>query len=279
MGGGFYCSTARGLRAENLGYFSKSSAEIFDQKDINSSMNPHGVNIRESRDSKEHPKSLAIVLALDVTGSMGSVPHNLVKTGLPSIMEGIIKAGIPDPQLLFLGIGDHECDRCPLQVGQFESSDELLDRWLTDLYLEGGGGGNLGESYLLAWYFSGKHTAIDCLEKRGEKGFLFTIGDEPVLKNIPKTALKELMGEGQYDNFDANVLLERAREKYHVYHLHIRETGTGNNQGTIDGWTQLLGDHLIVVERHTQVAQIIIDIVSKNVKTEVSKPSETGMIL
>ena len=208
MGSGGYCSTARSLKAENLGYFTNSTAEIFKAKTVNSSMNPNNVSIRESRDSKEHPNSVAIILALDVTGSMGSIPYFLVKEGLPNFMDNIIKSGIKDPQVLFLGIGDHECDTFPLQVGQFESSDELLDKWLTDLYLEGGGGGNDGESYLLAWYFAAYHTSIDCFEKRKQKGFLFTIGDEPILKRIPKAKLKDIMGEGQYEEGTINSLLK-----------------------------------------------------------------------
>ena len=168
MGGGTYSSTTRHERAVTSGYYSKPKEEIFKQREINNAMNPYGISIRESRDSVEHPNSLAIILALDVTGSMGSIPHHLVKDGLPDIMQGIIDKGLKDPQLLFLAIGDHECgDKAPLQVGQFESSDELLDKWLTDVFLEGGGGSNEGESYLLAWYFASLHTSIDCLEKRG----------------------------------------------------------------------------------------------------------------
>ncbi|MGR9053887.1 MAG: hypothetical protein ACU84J_14670, partial [Gammaproteobacteria bacterium] len=174
MGYGSYSLEQRTIRSEKLGYTTKSAREIFRQRSINSSMNPYGVRLRESRDSAEHPNSLSIVLALDVTGSMGSIPHHLVKQGLPHIMGNIMQHGIKDPQLLFLAVGDHECDRSPLQVGQFESNDELLDKWLTDVFLEGGGGGNEGESYLLAWYFAAFHTAIDCFEKRREKGFLFT---------------------------------------------------------------------------------------------------------
>ncbi|GAG60058.1 unnamed protein product [marine sediment metagenome] len=128
MGGGIYSSTSRSVRALKSGYDFKSTQEIFTERQINNAMSPYGVGIRESKDSVEHPESLAIVLALDETGSMGSIPHYLVKEGLPKIMENIInKNNIRDPQILFLGIGDHECDDSPLQVGQFESNDELLD--------------------------------------------------------------------------------------------------------------------------------------------------------
>jgi hypothetical protein len=263
MGGGGYSISSRTLRTESLGYATKSTQEIFQSKSINSSMSPYGVVLRESRDSIEHPESMSIILGLDVTGSMGSVPHFLVKEGLPAIMGRIIDSGIKDPQLLFLGIGDHECDRSPLQVAQFESSDELLDKWLTDVYLEGGGGGNEGESYLLAWYFAGYHTSIDCFEKRGQKGFLFTIGDEPTLKRVPKDKVKGLMGDGQYEDFSYDKLLEKAQEQYHVFHLHIKQTNAGSRQSTIDGWKQILGDNLIVVENRNDVSKVISDTILK----------------
>lgn len=264
MGGGSYSIDSRVKRATSLNYASAPRNEIFKQRNINNAMNPHGIKVRESRDSEEHPNSVAIILGLDVTGSMGSIPHHLIKEGLPHIMDNIIKDGEPDPQVLFLGIGDHECDESPLQVGQFESSDELLDKWLTDVWLESGGGGNYGESYLLAWYFAAQHTSIDCLEKRSKKGFLFTIGDEPVLKSIRKSSLQNLMGDGQYENYDALALLEKAKEKYNVYHVHVKEGCNGERQEVMDGWKQLLGENLIIVDKHPEVSTVIAQTVLKN---------------
>lgn len=262
MGGGSYSATNRSTRAFKSGYYTNSAQEIFKERSINDAMSPYGLTVRESRDSAEHPNSLAIILALDVTGSMGSIPHHLVKDGLPHIMDQIIKKGIADPQLLFLGIGDHECDRSPLQVGQFESSDELLDKWLTTVYLEGGGGGNAGESYLLAWYFAAHHTSIDCFEKRKHKGYLFTIGDEPTLPEISSHTLKNLMGSGQYENFTAAKLIEKAREMYHVYHIHVKETNSGRRQFVMDGWKQLMQESLLIVERHAEIPGLIAEIVN-----------------
>ena len=263
MGWGHYSVEDRAERATARGYSTKSAREIFSQRSINNAMNPHGIKVRESRDSDEHPDSLSIILALDVTGSMGSIPHHLVKEGLPTIMGRIIQSGTKDPQLLFLAVGDHECDRSPLQVGQFESSDELLDKWLTDVYLEGGGGGNSGESYLLAWYFAGFHTAIDCFEKRKQKGFLFTIGDEPTLPEIPAAALKKLMGAGQQQTWSAAELLDKARQMYQVFHIHIRETSSGSRQEVMDGWKQLMGDHLLILDHHKDVSKVIPEIIAQ----------------
>jgi hypothetical protein len=264
MGGGSYSTDARSLRSHHLGYDTKSANEIFTARTINNAMSPYDIDIRESRDSKEHPESVAIIIALDVTGSMGSIPHFLVKEGLPLIMDKIIKSGIKDPQVLFLGIGDHECDKYPLQVGQFESSDELLDKWLTSVYLEGGGGGNDGESYLLAWYLAAKHTSIDCFEKRKQRGFLFTIGDEPCLREIKKSYLKSIVGERQFDDFTASSLLEEALKSYEVYHIHMKQGHNGRRQEVMDGWAQLIGKpNLIIAKMKEEVADVIPAIIVK----------------
>ncbi|MGW2196439.1 hypothetical protein ACWCSH_29415, partial [Streptosporangium sp. NPDC001682] len=47
-------------------------------------LDPHGV-LRESRDSAEHPDSLAVAVLFDVTGSMGGVPRTL-QTKLPDLL-------------------------------------------------------------------------------------------------------------------------------------------------------------------------------------------------
>lgn len=272
MGHATYSVESRTLRASELGYATKSVNEIFTQnteRRVHDLMNPKTIIVREARDSQAHPNVVPIILNLDLTGSMGHIPHDLIKDGLPKMIGGIIQKGIADPALLFVGIGDHECDSYPLQVGQFESGDLELDTWLTRTYIEKGGGGNEGESYLLAWYFASKHTAIDSFEKRGQKGFLFTIGDEPTLNNLPFSTLKNLMdhavGQGLYS---ADQLLVAAQEKYHVYHLHIMEGSAGRR--SLGSWKRLLGQNCIQVDDYRKVAEIITDIVVSNTSKEES---------
>ena len=168
----------------------RSREQIFTQNTTHNLMNPVNVELRESRDSPEHPNSLPVIFALDVTGSMGRIPELLVKQELPNFMLGLQKAGIDDPQLMFMAIGDANCDRAPLQVGQFESTAEDINRWLTWTYLEGGGGGNMGESYEMAMYFAASHTVHDAQEQRGKKGYFFMTGDEPHFDRISKSLFK-----------------------------------------------------------------------------------------
>jgi len=258
MGHGDYSSSDRAIQALSAGYNNKSADQIFASK-LDQEMDPRGITLREARDSDDHPESVPVIIGLDVTGSMGKIPHQMVQKGLPHMMDKIITNGVPHPQLLFMGIGDHECDQAPLQVGQFESGDQLLDKWLTTLWIEGRGGANDGESYLLAWYFAHKYTKHDALDKRNDRGVLFTIGDEPTLDILPVASQKKIMGDGKYKIINAKSILEKAKEKYEIFHLHILQGHNGMNKSIQEGWKELLGDNAIMVEDHTKVAEIIAD--------------------
>lgn len=276
MGSTRYDIDARYDRASKAGYKTKSAGEIFTQnakRMAHESMNPYGISFRESRDSEVHPNTIPIILGLDVTGSMGHIPHELIREGLPKLMGGIIQGGVPDPALLFLGIGDHECDSYPLQIGQFESGDEELDMWLTRTYIESGGGGNAGESYLLAWYFAAFHTRTDAFEKRKQKGLLFTVGDEPCLKTLPASAIREIMGTGQqtYTHYE---LLEEAKKRYEVYHINVLHSDQAMRANK--GWKELLGQNCISIEDHREIPDVIKNIICDQSKDQF--PDISGML-
>jgi len=242
-------------------YVGKSADDIFSSSAV-SDMLPKGVDVREARDSDEHPNSLAVMVFLDVTGSMGHIPEAIVKNKLGALMNTIIDNGVPDPQILFGAIGDHHCDRTPLQIGQFESGTEELDKWLTSMYLEGGGGGQNMESYLQAWLIAGRHTSIDCFEKRNEKGFLITIGDEKNWGEMDAHALKEIMGYAQGDTVTDEQLLEEAQRLYNVYHIHINETGYRNDAEVIGYWKEKLGERLIILDDYNALCETISTLIA-----------------
>src|SRR5690606_17085408 len=107
---------------------------------VHPKLDPHGVTVRESRDSADHPEALAIAVLFDVTGSMGNVPRTL-QTKLPDLLGLLLRKGyVEHPHILFGAIGDATCDRAPLQIGQFEA-DNRMDDDLERILLEGGGGG------------------------------------------------------------------------------------------------------------------------------------------
>ncbi len=220
-------------------------------------MLPKDVQVRESRDSDIHPESLSIAVFLDVTGSMGRIPEILVREKLGSLMNTLINHGIAHPQILFGGIGDHISDSYPLQIGQFESGTAELDKWLTEIYLEGGGGGQHRESYLLAWLFGARHTSCDCFEKRGQKAFLFTIGDEANWNELDRNSLNEIMGYTEPTEVTDKQLLEEVERSYNVFHIHINEASYKDNPAVLGYWKGVLGERLIVLNDYNAIAETI----------------------
>jgi hypothetical protein len=244
MGYTSYSEENRSFRAKSSGYHTKSVNEIFTQntlRKLHESMSPKGLVKRECFDSPNHPNTIPIILALDHTGSMGRIPHDLVKDGLPKLMSNLIQKGAKDASLCFIAVGDHEYDSAPLQIGQFESGDAELDLWLTRTYLEGGGGGNSGESYLLAWYFGAFHTKLDSFDKRNKRGFLITIGDEPCLKNLPSNVITSITGTPSQKKDSDTELLQEAQRMYNVFHIHVMHSRGA--EYSLPYWQNLLGQN------------------------------------
>ncbi len=222
-----------------------SGTEVFTQRGCHPMMNPNGLTMREARDSADHPHSLGIVFALDVTGSMGDIPQILATRELPTFMSMLSSCGIADPQLLFMAIGDATSDDAPLQVGQFESTAELMDQWLTWSYLEGGGGGSGEESYELAFYMVAQHTDLDCWVKRNKKGYLFITGDELPYPAVSHHQIGTLVGEKLDADIPIAEAIAAAAETYHVFFLipDLKRRARCERR-----WRELLGDHVICME-------------------------------
>lgn len=268
MGGSYYSSDDRTRRAKSQGYFDKPQQEIFKQSRIHESLSPINLRFREARDSEAHPKSLPCIIGLDVTGSMGRIPHDLIQHGLPTMMSTLIENHLPDVAVCFVAVGDHKSDSAPLQVSQFESGDEELDRHLTNTWLEGNGGGNGGESYFLPWYFAAKKTSTDAWEKRKEKGFLFTIGDEHCHDSIVATSVKRIFGDSEAtEGHTAVDLLKEAQEKYHVFHLNL------GGEAVQESWKKLLGENNIPLRDHTEIPKKIAELILSHYSPTYEKPT------
>ena len=243
MGHGNYSFTAHTALAAGRAH--QAGTEVFAQRQCHVLMNPKGLKVRECRDSQDHPDSLGIVFALDVTGSMGSIPQMLAKEELPKFMKLITACGIGHPQLMFMAIGDANSDAAPLQVGQFESTAELMDQWLTWSYLEGGGGGTGQENYELAFYVAAQHTDMDNMVKRKKKGYLFLTGDELPYPAVSRHHIEALIGDKLDEDIPVEEVIAAAAESYHLFFL-IPDAGRG--QKVAPRWRELLGDQTIQME-------------------------------
>lgn len=226
---------------------------VFRQQSCHPLMNPKGVKVRESRDSADHPRSLGIAFALDVTGSMGAIPKLLATVQLPKFMKVLVDCKVPDPQILFIAFGDATCDRAPLQVGQFESTAELMDQWLTWSYLEGGGGGGNKESYELALYFLAQHTEMDCSVKRGKRGYLFMTGDEHPYPKLSRHVVETVIGDRLDDDLALEEIVAELQKTFVPFFvIPDRERA----QRVERRWRDVLGDHVLCMEAAEDVCYV-----------------------
>jgi hypothetical protein len=242
----------------------KSTAGIYTSKGLDKDLDPKGVKLRESRDSKDNPNSTPIIVALDVTGSMGMLADVIAREGLGTLFKEILdEKPVSDPHLMFMALGDAACDQHPLQVSQFEADNRIVDQ-LTKIFLEGGGGGNQTESYDFPWYFAARHTEHDSLIVRAKKGYLFTVGDEQAPAGLTKAKIKEVCGDGIQSDLTAEELLAEVQRKYEVFHIMIAEGDFARRSpdSVKSTWKNLLGQRAIWLDDHKKLAETIVAAIS-----------------
>lgn len=232
---------------------------IYSSREMHKDLDPSGV-IRESRDSADNPNSSPIMVFLDVTGSMHSVLDVMARTGLPTLATEIYnRKPVSDPHILMGGVGDSLHDRAPLQVTQFEADIRIAEQ-LTKIWLEGGGGGNNFEGYALAWYFAAFKTSIDSFEKRGKKGYLFTVGDERPTPKLSKEEIKQVFGDNAQSDMTAEQLLDAVTRQYEVFHIVVKEGSGWRYDGSAveSQWKALLGQRVLFLDDHTKMGEVIV---------------------
>ena len=266
MGGGVWRSSDWDSYKTSRKITSASTVrDIYTSTRMKEGLNPLKIKVRESCDSAEHPNSTPIILGLDVTGSMGYLAEEIAKTGLNEIIMNTYKdKPVEDPQIMIMAIGDAYSDSAPLQATQFESDIRIAEQ-LSEIYFEGRGGGNGGESYLAAWYFAARHTSIDSYNLHGRKGYLFTIGDEPNHKYLTREQIKEFFGDDVPDDLSATELLEEVSKKYNVYHICV---GRYAYYGSDTKWRSLLGERVTTLDDHTKIPKVIGQILKLTAEQE-----------
>ena len=198
----------------------RGAQDMYRARGIDPKLDPYKV-VRECCDNDEHPATVPVILALDVTGSMGGA---LLKTAasLNVIMQNVLDT-YKDVEFMVMGIGDLAYDRAPIQISQFESDIRIAEH-LDKIWFERGGGGNSFESYTAAWYMGLNHTSLDCW-KRGKKGIIITLGDEPLNPFLPGERLAQITGDVLQGDVETAKLSRRALEKFEIFHVAIDDPG------------------------------------------------------
>ena len=218
---------------------------------------------RESRDNVDSPRSTPVIIGFDVTASMGYLAEELA---LNSLNKAIVylydNKPISCPQVMCCAVGDCRSDRYPLQVTQFESDIRIIKQ-LTGLFIEGGGGGNGGESYNLVWYFAAERTHTDCYEKRKGKGYLITIGDDNCHRNLICSEIKRVFGDDSAYDISSEELISEAGKMYNIFHICI-DRGVPGDEKIFEGWRELLPGRTAVINKKdiSCLAELIYALIS-----------------
>ena len=241
----------------------KSVQEAYKQTRLHPSLNPRGV-IRECVNNEEHPNTIPVILALDVTGSMGDACKEVAEA-LGVIMVDLYKK-FKDIEICIMGIGDLAYDDAPIQISQFESDIRIAEA-LDKVWMEHGGGGNTYESYTAAWYMGLRHTKLDC-HKQGRKGIIITMGDEALNPYLPQEELEAVTGDHLQDDVETPDLYEEASKKFDIFHIAVDDKSSSYKYHA-DSINFTFGDLLkdrLKISSINNLSQTICDCVSEAIQ-------------
>lgn len=233
---------------------------VYASRSVQRELAVENIKVRESCDSPSNPNSTPMIVGLDVTGSMGFIADFMAKEGLGGVVGNVLQhKPIPDPHILFLGIGDAVAhDPSPLQATQFEADTRIIEQ-LTKIWLVKQGGGNDFESYDLAWAFAAWRTKCDAWLKRKVKGYLFTVGDECFPQATNAEYLRSIFQGETPQRPTPEALYKEACEKWHVFHVIVAEGSFARQAlpAVEKSWQKHLGRRALTLLNHKHIAELI----------------------
>ena len=265
-----------------------SATQAYTKESLDDLLNPRVAKnmMRECCDSEEHPDSVPIILALDVTGSMGQAAIEVSKK-LNTIVKGIADK-ISDAEFMIMGIGDIDYDQSPIQYSQFESDIRIAQN-LDSIYFEMGGGPNAYESYTAAWYIGARRTRCDCWE-RGKKGLILTMGDEILNPHLQPGAMNRAIGETTIQApIGTQELFREVSEKYDIGHIVVDHCygRDGYYEKCRKSFADVIGGQMVAITNVLDISSTIVKFVETwyagrkaempNVSLKVEQPDDGTM--
>lgn len=253
----------------------RTTGQRFEASRIDPSLDPRLFTVRECANSEEHPNTIPVILALDVTGSMGAACSETA-AALGTIILNLYKK-FKDVEFCIMGIGDLAYDRAPVQMSQFESDIRIAES-LDKVFMEHGGGGNSFESYTAAWYMGLHRTKLDCFDKQGQKGIIITMGDEPLNPYLPHYQLNAAVNATEEKDVETAELYARASEKFNIFHIAVdslHDCYANYKSGIESTFGQMLGPRY-KVSTINALAQTIEDCITESVQGQLVAPASDG---
>jgi hypothetical protein len=106
-------------------------------------------------------------------------------------------------------------------------------------------------------YFMARHTAIDCYEKRGRRGYLFVIGDEIPYRRVKRKEVAAHIGDGLQNDIPVEQLIAELEKTYDVYYVLPKMTQHWDNEEVHRHWVKLLGQNVLRLEDPAGICELI----------------------
>lgn len=219
------------------GGFSAAAAEALATRSLHKDLDPRE---RSLVCEAENP----VVLAIDVTGSMGNWTK-IIYDKLPMFYGQLKMQGyLRDPAISFAAVGDAHSDKAPLQVGDFAQGLAIEDV-VKKLWLEGKGGSGFRESYEIAacYYASAKVRLAGAVGKP----FFFLTGDEACYDRLDSPDQTRWLGDSAAQWADAAAAFEALQRKFHVFLLKKPYQREEAETEIMEQWTRLIGRDRILM--------------------------------
>ena len=104
-------------------------------------------------------------------------------------------------------------------------------------------------------YFASRHTAMDCLEKRGKKGYFFMTGDEPAFTHLEPSKVQQLLGDWLEANIEIHELTAELLKSFHAFFL-IPDAARAAQFSVGGVWTTLLRERCIILDTPDDTAVV-----------------------
>ncbi len=250
MGGGYYDRDVSSPSSSSSGGYDYSSysdtaSKAMGSTSMDSALSPSGRTLETDSESP-------VVLATDVTGSMGDWPK-IIYDKMPMFYgQLMLQNYLKNPAVSFAAIGDANSDSAPLQVCDFDRGT-TLDDWLKKIYIEGGGGGGGRESYEVAADFYGSDSVK--IPKAATPFFFFT-GDEGFYPETPATVANKVLGP-RWGKIDAAAAFRALRKKFEVFLIH-KDYGSSDAQVVAQWGSVIDRERILVLEDPKSIVDVIL---------------------
>jgi len=216
---------------------------------------------------------LAAAIILDVTGSMMEIPKMFIEK-MPTLyaeanaaIQGInlkeLEKGKKLDDLLkmaIVAVGDAGMDKYPFQVLDYCNGANLVNGVL-GIFPEGGGGGNLEESYDLGAYYLLNHSDTPNVPK-GAKPLLIIAGDEGFYKYVKAPWVKKHIGDDLNGNLETKEVMKKVAKKFDTYILRPEISYDAGIYATIQKqWEEVFGPQRVLrMKDYSRLVDCIIGI-------------------